>query len=107
LDRLQAVAVESFFQWRPLMGIAGTAAPFSAQGECTMATQAETLRKAIENLVDAKLVDAMARPDGLSRLLAHRRTGVASPDIRSAERNLEETLGQMLSLADIGEEQLA
>ncbi|MGA2583614.1 MAG: hypothetical protein ABSG31_10090 [Tepidisphaeraceae bacterium] len=72
-----------------------------------MATQAETLRKAIENLVDAKLVDAMARPDGLSRLLAHRRTGVASPDIRSAERNLEETLGQMLSLADIGEEQLA
>jgi predicted RNA-binding Zn ribbon-like protein len=58
---------------------------------------AETLRKAIENLVDAKLVDALARPDGLNRLLAHRRTGVASPDIRNAERRLEEMLGEMLS----------
>ena len=57
----------------------------------------ETLRKAIENLIDAKLVDAMARPDGLSRLLAHRRTGVAAPDIRNAERRLEETLDELLS----------
>lgn len=60
---------------------------------------AETLRKAIENLVDAKLVDALARPDGLSRLMAHRRTGVASPDIRNAERRLEEMLGEVLSAA--------
>lgn len=62
-----------------------------------MNTQAEILRKAIENLVDAKLVDALARPDGLNRLLAHRRTGVASPDIRTAERRLEETLTELLS----------
>jgi hypothetical protein len=61
---------------------------------------AETLRKAIENLVDAKLVDALARPDGLNRLLAHRRTGVASPDIRNAERQLEQMLGEMLSPRD-------
>ncbi len=65
-----------------------------------MATQAETLRKAIENLVDAKLVDALARPDGLNRLLAHRRTGVAAPDIRNAERRLEETLSEMLAFDD-------
>jgi hypothetical protein len=69
-----------------------------------MIMQAETLRKAIENLVDAKLVDALARPDGLSRLLAHRRTGVASVDIRNAERKLEETLDELLSGAERGEE---
>jgi predicted RNA-binding Zn ribbon-like protein len=72
-----------------------------------MANQAETLRQAIENLVDAKLVDAMARPDGLNRLLAHRRTGVASPDIRNAERKLEETLSEMLVAHDNSEAQLA
>ena len=65
-----------------------------------MVTQSETLRRAIENLVDAKLVDALARPDGLNRLLAHRRTGVASPDIRNAERRLEQTLEEMLSLSE-------
>lgn len=69
-----------------------------------MLMQAETLRKAIENLVDAKLVDALARPDGLSRLLAHRRTGVASVDIRNAERKLEETLDELLSNAERGAE---
>jgi predicted RNA-binding Zn ribbon-like protein len=69
-----------------------------------MIMQAETLRKAIENLVDAKLVDALARPDGLSRLLAHRRTGVASVDIRNAERKLEETLDELLSGAERGDE---
>jgi hypothetical protein len=67
----------------------------------------ETLRKAIENLIDAKLVDAMARPDGLNRLLAHRRTGVASPDIRNAERRLEETLGELLNFAEHQAEQAA
>ena len=67
----------------------------------------ETLRKAIENLIDAKLVDAMARPDGLNRLLAHRRTGVAAPDIRNAERRLEETLGELLTFAEHEAEQAA
>ena len=60
-------------------------------------TQAETLRKAIENLIDAKLHDALARPGGLDRLVAHRRTGVASYDIRNAERKLEQTLAEILS----------
>jgi hypothetical protein len=60
-------------------------------------SQAESLRKAIENLIDAKLHDAMARPGGLDRLLAHRRTGVASYDIRMAERKLQETLSEMLT----------
>jgi hypothetical protein len=73
--------------------------PFSRRddaGDFAMVQQAESLRKAIENLIDAKLVDALARPDGLSRLLAHRRTGVATPDIRSAERRLEQTLDELL-----------
>ena len=59
--------------------------------------QAETLRKAIENLINAKLHDALARPGGLSRLIAHRSTGVASPDIRNAERQLEDALCDILS----------
>ena len=63
--------------------------------------QAETLRKAIENLIDAKLHDALARPGGLDRLVAHRRTGVASYDIRNAERKLEQTLAEILSGAEI------
>ena len=57
-----------------------------------MSNTAEELRKAIENLIDAKLHDAMYRPGGLDRLRAHRLTGVASPDIRNAERKLEEVL---------------
>jgi hypothetical protein len=73
-----------------------------------MTPQAEDLRKAIENLIDAKLVDALARPDGLSRLLAHRRTGVATPDIRNAERRLEQTLDELLDIhADQRAEQAA
>jgi len=60
-------------------------------------TQAESLRKAIENLIDAKLHDAMARPGGLDRLLAHRRTGVASYDIRMAERKLQEAISETLT----------
>jgi len=62
-----------------------------------MSPQAESLRKVIENLIDAKLVDALAHTDGLNRLLAHRRTGVASPDIRNAERRLDDALEQMFS----------
>ena len=53
-----------------------------------MSVSAEDLRKAIENLIDAKLHDALYRPGGLDRLRAHRLTGVASPDIRNAERRL-------------------
>ena len=60
-----------------------------------MSVSAEDLRKAIENLIDAKLHDALYRPGGLDRLRAHRLTGVASPDIRNAERRLEETLEEI------------
>lgn len=60
-------------------------------------TQAESLRKAIENLIDAKLHDALARPGGLDRLLAHRRTGVASHDIRLAERRLDQALNSAVN----------
>jgi hypothetical protein len=56
-----------------------------------MSMYAESLRKAIENLIDAKLNDAL-RPGGLDRLRAHRVTGVASIDIRNAERRLDEAL---------------
>ena len=58
--------------------------------------QAESLRRAIENLIDAKLHDAMSRPGGLDRLLAHRRTGVASYDIRQAERKLQESIAELM-----------
>jgi hypothetical protein len=60
-------------------------------------SQAESLRKAIENLIDAKLLDAMAKPGGLDRLLAHRRTGVASFDIRQAERKLQESIAELIT----------
>jgi hypothetical protein len=59
-------------------------------------SHAESLRKAIENLVDAKLHDALHRPGGFDRLLAHRRTGVASHDIRLAERRLDQALNEVL-----------
>jgi hypothetical protein len=62
-----------------------------------VSTQAESLRKAIENLINAKLHDALARPGGLGRLVAHRTTGVASFDIRNAERQLDQTLAEVLS----------
>lgn len=61
--------------------------------------QAEILRRAIENLIDAKVHDALSRPGGLDRLLAHRRTGVASYDIRMAERRLDQTIGEILDPA--------
>ena len=63
-------------------------------------SRSESLRKAIENLIDAKLQDVLVRPGGLDRLLAHRRTGVASIDIRNAERRLEETLADVLQEAE-------
>ena len=65
-------------------------------------SQAETLRKAIEKLIDAKLHDVLARPGGLDRLMAHRRTGVASYDIRQAERHLQDTLSELIDGTTIG-----
>jgi hypothetical protein len=59
--------------------------------------QATTLRKAIENLISAKLYDLMGRPGGLDRLIAHRMTGVASHDVRNAEQQLERTLAELVS----------
>ena len=64
----------------------------------------ETLRKAIENLIDAKLHDVLGRPGGLDRLIAHRTTGVASYDVRNAERRLEQTLAELLELEGKGKE---
>jgi len=65
-------------------------------------SQAENLRKAIEKLIDAKLHDVLARPGGLDRLTAHRRTGVASYDIRQAERHLQDTLSELIDGTTIG-----
>ena len=56
----------------------------------------QMLRKSIENLIDAKLVDLVGRPGGLDRLLAHRQSGVANFDIRMAEKRLEESLQLLL-----------
>jgi hypothetical protein len=67
------------------------------QGESAMlVNQAESLRKAIETLIDAKLFDALARPGGLDRLAAYRSTGVVSHSIRSAEQKLEQTVNEIL-----------
>jgi len=57
---------------------------------------AESLRKAIENLINVKLHDALAKPGGLDRLIAHRSMGVASFAVRQAERQLEEALTDVL-----------
>lgn len=61
--------------------------------------QAQTLRKAIESLMDTKLHDALAKPGGLHRLAAHRSSGVASYDIRMAERRLEQVLAELIASA--------
>jgi hypothetical protein len=58
--------------------------------------QAQTFRKAIENLMNAKLHDALERRDGLDRLIAHRQSGVASKAVREAEQQLEEVIAQVL-----------
>ena len=67
------------------------------------AAQAETLRKAIDNLIDAKLQDILIRPGGLDRLLAHRRSGVCSPDIRGAQKKLEATLSDMFAEVEVAD----
>jgi hypothetical protein len=59
---------------------------------------AQSLRKAIENLINAKLHDALGRPGGLDRLIAHRTTGVASWEIRNAEKQLDKTLSEILEM---------
>jgi hypothetical protein len=64
--------------------------------------QCETLRKAIDNLVDAKLQDILIRPGGLDRLLAHRRSGVCSPDIRNAQKQLESTFNELFAEVPVG-----
>jgi hypothetical protein len=65
-----------------------------------LANQAQTLRKAIENLINAKLHDALARPGGLDRLIAHRVSGVASWEIRNAEKQLDQALSEILENQD-------
>ena len=67
---------------------------------------AETLRRAIESLINAKLHDALM-PGGVDRLAAHRRTGVASYDIRMAERRLEQAVTNILSGSEVLEPQEA
>ena len=65
------------------------------------AAQCETLRKAIDNLIDAKLQDILIRPGGLDRLLAHRRSGVCSPDIRTAQKKLEATIADLFAEVEV------
>ncbi len=60
-----------------------------------MESQAESLRKAIEALISAKIHDVL-QPGGVDRLAAHRRTGVASFDIRKAEQRLDQALSDVL-----------
>jgi hypothetical protein len=60
-----------------------------------MGCPAESLRKAIEGLINAKLHDVLT-PGGVDRLAAHRRTGVASFDIRNAERRLEQAIAEIV-----------
>jgi hypothetical protein len=67
-----------------------------ARRSAVMANQAQSLRKAIENLINAKLHDALAKPGGLDRLIAHRVTGVASWEIRNAEKQLDQALSDLL-----------
>lgn len=60
------------------------------------ASQAEQIRKAIEALIDAKLLDALGKPGGLDRLLAYRATGVAPFGVRMAQRKLTDLLQQSI-----------
>ncbi len=53
--------------------------------------QAESLRKAIEGLINAKLRD-LVRPGGVNRLVANRMTGVAAYEIRDAAKKLDKVI---------------
>lgn len=68
-----------------------------------MGTQSETLRRAIENLIDVKLFDALSKPGGLDRLIAHRTSGVSSYSIRMAGRKLEDILVDLLGDSESSE----
>jgi hypothetical protein len=61
------------------------------------AEQAESLRKAVENLMNAKLQDILMHSNALGRLIAHRGNGVSSPDVRKAEQRLEQAFTELLS----------
>jgi hypothetical protein len=61
-----------------------------------MEDRVEHLRKAIENLINVKLHDALVHPHGLSRLIAHRSSGVASSPIRQAENELEAAIAAVI-----------
>ena len=58
-------------------------------------TQAQELRTAIENLMNAKLRD-LVRPGGVDRLVAHRVSGIAAYEIRDAEKRLEQAIAELL-----------
>ena len=60
------------------------------------APQADQIRKAIESLIDAKLLDALSKPGGTDRLLAYRATGVAPFGVRMAQRKLSDVLQHVL-----------
>ena len=60
--------------------------------------QAESLRKAIENLINVKLRD-LVRPGGVDRLVANRMTGVAAYEIRDAGKKLEKVIAEALENA--------
>ena len=63
--------------------------------------QAESLRKAIEGLINAKLRD-LVRPGGVDRLVANRMTGVAAYEIRDAAKKLEKVLADAFESATAG-----
>jgi len=58
--------------------------------------QSRELRGAIENLVTAKLLDILSRPDRVSRLNAQRLRAAGSEPIRSAEQQLDQALSSTL-----------
>ena len=61
-----------------------------------MERRAEQLRHAIENLINAKLDDALAHGNGLHRLIAHRASGVASVPVRRAESQLQAVIASVI-----------
>ena len=65
------------------------------------ASQAESVRKAIESLVDAKLLDALSKPGGMDRLMAYRATGVAPFGVRLAQRRLQDVLQHVTEDEDV------
>ncbi|MGB7161062.1 MAG: hypothetical protein WBD40_23575 [Tepidisphaeraceae bacterium] len=62
--------------------------------------QAESLRKAIEGLINAKLRD-LVRPGGVDRLVANRMTGVAAYEIRDAAKKLDKVIAEAFESTDV------